>query len=83
MAKFDDLGPINCHLFLQGQTVAASFYSDWPATRETIQRQLPGLRHQLKEAGFDTGDFHSFPGTLAPPRQPVTGFTESLIDVEV
>lgn len=81
---FDGLGPICCHLYLQGMTVAASFYSQLPSTRETIEQALPELKHQLSRAGFDFAELHSFAGTSVPTiGAPGAGFDEALIDIEV
>ena len=64
-------------------TVAASFYCDIETTRSRIETELPQLRRQLTRAGFDPGDFHSFPGLPAPVQQPgACEFNESLIDLE-
>ena len=77
------LGPVSCHLVLEGCSVAASFYSELAQTRERIERELPQLRQQLTRAGFSPGEFHSFPGAPAPQRKPnAADFAESLIDVE-
>ena len=77
------LGPVSCHLVLEGCSVAASFYSELAQTRERIEMELPQLRQQLTRAGFSPGEFHSFPGAPAPQRKPnAADFAESLIDVE-
>ena len=81
--EFGDLGPVSCHVFLQGFRIAASFYSDWTATQESIESALPQLRQQLVAAGFDPGEMHSFPGNMAPAADSVAEFVESLIDIEV
>ena len=82
--EFADLGPISCHLFLEGQAVAASFYSEQDQTRNQIEQALPELEQQLRSAGFTNCEFHSFPATLAKT-EPVakTAYSESLIDIEV
>ncbi|MCP4387907.1 MAG: flagellar hook-length control protein FliK, partial [Gammaproteobacteria bacterium] len=78
------LGPVSCHLVLEGHAVGASFYCERAQTRERIEMELPLLRQQLTSAGFTPGEFHSFPGKLAPDRTPTTSdFAESLIDIEV
>jgi len=81
--EFEGLGPISCHLFLEGRAVAASFYSDQDQTRSRIDQALPELRHQLLNAGFTNCEFHSFPGSPAKTPPPArTGYSESLIDIE-
>ena len=82
--EFEGLGPISCHLFLEGQAVAASFYSEQDQTRSQIEQALPELEQQLRSAGFTNCEFHSFPATLAKTG-PVTtaAYSESLIDIEV
>ena len=81
--EFEGLGPISCHLFLEGRALAASFYSVQDQTRNRIDQALPQLKQQLLNAGFTNCEFHSFPGTPAntPPRAR-TGYSESLIDIE-
>lgn len=77
------LGPIACHLVLEGRAIAASFYSEHELTRDRIEAELPLLRQQLSSAGFTPGEFHSFPGAPAsvqaskPPE-----FSEALVDIE-
>ena len=82
--EFEGLGPVSCHLFLEGQAVAASFYSEQDQTRNQIEQALPELEQQLRSAGFTNCEFHSFPATLANSG-PVgrTAYPESLIDIEV
>jgi len=82
--EFEGLGPISCHLFLEGQAVAASFYSEQDQTRNQIERALPELEQQLRSAGFTNCEFHSFPATVAKSG-PIakTAYPESLIDIEV
>jgi len=82
--EFEGLGPIACHLFLEGQAVAASFYSEQEQTRNWIEQALPDLAQQLHSAGFTNCEFHSFPATLAKTGPVVTtAYSESLIDIEV
>ncbi len=77
------LGPIACHLVLEGRAIAASFFSEHELTRDRIEAELPLLRQQLSSAGFTPGEFHSFPGAPAslqaskPPE-----FSEALVDIE-
>ncbi len=81
--EFEGLGPIACHLFLEGRALAASFYSDQHQTRNRIDQALPELRQQLLDAGFSNCEFHSFPGAPANTPPPArTGYSESLIDIE-
>jgi hypothetical protein len=81
--EFEGLGPISCHLFLEGRAVAASFYSDQDQTRNRIDQALPELKQQLTSAGFTNCEFHSFPGAHANTPPPArTGYSESLIDIE-
>ena len=81
--EFEGLGPISCHLFLEGQALAASFYSDQDQTRNRIDQALPELKRQLISAGFTNCEFHSFPGSPAKTPPPArTGYSESLIDIE-
>ena len=82
--EFEGLGPISCHLFLEGQAVAASFYSEQDQTRNQIEQALPELEQQLRSAGFTNCEFHSFPATLARTGSVTTAaYPESLIDIEV
>jgi flagellar hook-length control protein FliK len=77
------LGPIACHLVLEGRAIGASFYSEHELTRDRIEAELPLLRQQLSSAGFTPGEFHSFPGapaSLQPSSAPE--FSESLVDIE-
>jgi len=79
-----DLGPVACHIFLQGEAVAASFYCEKSHTRIRVEQALPELKKQLSAAGFTAGDFHSFPGKPVQPRtSTASSYTESLIDIEV
>lgn len=81
--EFEGLGPISCHLFLEGQALAASFYSDQDQTRIRIDQALPELKQQLLAAGFTSCEFHSFLGAPANTPSPArTGYSESLIDIE-
>ena len=81
--EFEGLGPIACHLFLEDQALAASFYSDQDQTRIRIDQALPELKQQLLNAGFSNCEFHSFPGAPANTPPPArTGYSESLIDIE-
>jgi hypothetical protein len=81
--EFEGLGPISCHLFLEGQALAASFYSDQDQTRNRIDQALPELKQQLLGAGFTNCEFHSFLGAPAnTPPVARTGYSESLIDIE-
>lgn len=81
--EFEGLGAICCHLFLEGQALSASFYSEQDQTRNRIDQALPELKQQLHQAGFTNCEFHSFPGaaTINPPPAR-TGYSESLIDIE-
>ena len=81
---FDDLGPVSCHIVLEGLAIGASFYSEREPTRERICAALPQLRQRFGAAGFRPGDFHSFPGRAAPDPAPrAADFCEPLIDIEV
>ena len=78
------LGPVACHLFLQGVTVAASFYCENSRTRAQVEQALPELKQQLSVAGFDAGELHSFAGKPGQSRvAATTSYAESLIDIEV
>ncbi len=82
--EFADLGPISCHIFLEGLTVAASFYSEQNQTRYRIEQALPELEQQLAGAGFTSCEFHSFPSGLVANKSPTaTSYSESLVDIEV
>ena len=82
--EFEGLGPISCHLFLEGRAVAASFYSEQVQTRNQIEQALPELEQQLHSAGFTNCEFHSFPATLVRTGSVTTAaYPESLIDIEV
>jgi flagellar hook-length control protein FliK len=79
-----DLGPVACHIFLQGEAVAVSFYCEKSHTRIRVEQALPELKQQLSVAGFTAGEFHSFPGKpVQPQTSTATSYTESLIDIEV
>ena len=79
-----DLGPVACHIFLQGETVAASFYCEKSQTRIRVEQALPELRQQLSVAGFSAAELHSFPGKPGKPQtSTTTSYAESLIDIEV
>jgi hypothetical protein len=79
-----DLGPVACHIFLQGVTVAASFYCEKSQTRIRVEQALPELKQQLSVAGFSAGELHSFPGKPGQPQtSTTTRYAESLIDIEV
>ncbi len=81
--ELGSLGPMACHLVLEGNAVAASFYCALDETRVRVELELPLLRQQLSRAGFDPGEFHSFTGLPAADQatdRPV--FSESLLDVE-
>ena len=81
---FAGLGPISCHIILQGITVAASFYSEQKQTRTRIEGALPLLKQQLVGAGFSPGEFYSFAGKLAHNQAPATtAYSEALVDIEV
>jgi hypothetical protein len=81
--EFAGLGAISCHIFLEGMTVAVSFYSEQNQTRNRIELALPELKQQLSSAGFSSGEFHSFAG-IKDQVEPstTTRFSESLIDLE-
>jgi len=82
--EFAGLGPISCHIILQGITVAASFYSEQKQTRTRIEGALPLLKKQLIGAGFSPGEFYSFAGKLAHNQAPATtAYSEALVDIEV
>jgi hypothetical protein len=79
-----ELGPVACHIFLQGVAVAASFYCKKSQTRMRVEQALPELKQQLSAVGFTTGEFHSFPEKPGQPRTSKTNaYAESLIDIEV
>jgi hypothetical protein len=79
-----DLGPVACHIFLQDEAVAASFYCEKSQTRTRVEQALPELKQQLSVAGFTVGEFHSFPGKpVQSQTSTATSYTESLIDIEV
>jgi flagellar hook-length control protein FliK len=79
-----DLGPVACHIFLQGMAVAASFYCEKSQTRTRVEQALPELKQQLSVAGFSAGELHSFPGKPGQPQtSTTTSYAESLIDIEV
>ena len=82
--EFSALGPVCCHIVLEGSAVAASFYSERAATRANIDAALPELRRQLIDAGFDAGEFHSFSGGFKIDQSPLAAAVgEALIDIEV
>ncbi|MEM7561686.1 MAG: flagellar hook-length control protein FliK [Pseudomonadota bacterium] len=82
--EFAELGPICCHLFLQDENLAVSFYSENPRTRDRFDAALPMLRTQLLEAGFIPGELHSFQGIpTAQQSMPSLRGIESLLDIRV
>ncbi len=81
--EFAGLGPISCHLVLEGLALAASFYSEQVDTRDRIETSLPDLTRQLTEAGFQPGGLYSFQGRPAATTTAAVGYSESLIDIEV
>ena len=81
---FPSLGPICCHLFLQGENLAVSFYSEKPETRDIFDSALPLLRKQLFDAGFTPGELFSFQGLPASAdSEPSVSGIESLLDIRV
>lgn len=82
--EFSALGPVCCHVVLEGSAVAASFYSERATTRADIDAALPELRRQLTDAGFEAGEFHSFSGGFKIEQSPLAAdIGEALIDIEV
>ena len=60
--EFGLLGLISTHLLLDDGRLSASFWSGNPETRQNIDSNLPDFKAQISRAGFDLGQFHSFPG---------------------
>lgn len=80
---FSGLGPITCHVVLEGLAVAASFYCAHDQSRDRIEQALPELRQQLDAAGFVAGELHGFVAAA----ETTTGdrayrIDDALIDVE-
>ncbi len=81
--EFGELGPVSCHIVLEGDRVGASFYSLEAHARQSIEQALPRLRQRLAAAGFATGEMHSFTGkSVSDPEPAVRAFGETLIDIE-
>ncbi len=81
--EFAGLGPVSCHIALDGFTVAASFYCAKGQTRDYVEQALPELRRQLGAAGFSVGELHGFVAPSGPPAgQPGYRVEDALIDVE-
>ena len=82
--EFGVLGLISTHLLLDSNRLSASFWSQQAETRNKIESHLGDFKQQLTRAGYDLGQFHSFPGK--PPedsaRDPMT-MPETLLDIRV
>lgn len=82
--EFGLLGLISTHLVLEENTLSASFWSVLPATQDKIDQNLSDFERQISRAGFDIGQFNSYPGK--PPVEPVEQIlpgSESLLDIKV
>lgn len=78
------LGPLSCHVSLQGARVGASFFSRSDSIQARIEAALPELRRQLDRVGFIADELHSHVGE--PPsrsRHRVSVPVESVIDLKV
>ena len=81
--EFADLGPVSCHLLLDGVAVTASFYCATESTRDRVEQALPSLRRQLGAAGFVATELHGFVATgEAANRPPEYRVGDALIDLE-
>lgn len=82
--EFGLLGLISTHLLLDGNKLSASFWSQHTETRNKIESHLYDFKQQLTRAGYDLGQFHSFPGK--PPEESVHDamtMPETLLDIRV
>ncbi|MDH5354172.1 MAG: flagellar hook-length control protein FliK, partial [Gammaproteobacteria bacterium] len=82
--EFGLLGMISTHLMLEENTLSASFWSVLPATQDKIDQNLPDFEQQINRAGFNLGQFNSFPGKPpVAPTQQILPSSESLLDIKV
>jgi len=82
--EFGLLGLISTHLLLDGNRLSASFWSQQPETTNKIESHLGEFKQQLTRAGYDLGQFHSFPGK--PPEESAgdaISMPETLLDIRV
>ncbi len=82
--EFGLLGMISTHLMLEENTLSASFWSVLPATQDKIDQNISDFEKQISRAGFDLGQFSSFPGK--PPTEPaqqILPSSEALLDIKV
>ncbi len=82
--EFGLLGLISTHLLLDDGRLSASFWSSKPETQQKIDSNLSDFKAQISRAGFDLGQFHSFPGK--PPEtteRDQLDLPETLLDIRV
>lgn len=82
--EFGSLGMISTHLLLEENTLSASFWSVLPTTQDKVDQNLSDFEKQISRAGFNLGQFNSFPGR--PPTEPVQQISpssEALLDIKV
>ena len=82
--EFGLLGMISTHLMLEENALSASFWSVLSATQNKIDQNLSAFEKQISRAGFNLGQFNSFPGR--PPTQPaeqILPSSEALLDIKV
>jgi len=82
--EFGLLGLISTHLLLDGNRLSASFWSQQIETQNKIDSHLNDFKQQITRAGYDLGQFHSFPGK--PPEEPARDamtMPETLLDIRV
>ena len=82
--EFGLLGLISTHILLDGNRLSASFWSQQIETQDKIDGNLDDFKQQLTRAGYDLGQFHSFPGK--PPKGPdreAMAMPETLLDIRV
>lgn len=82
--EFGLLGLVSTHLILDDGRLSASFWSSKPETRQKIDSNLSAFKAQISGAGFDLGEFHSFPGK--PPEtneRDKLDLPDTLLDIRV
>lgn len=82
--EFGLLGLISTHLLLDEGTLSATFWSSKSQTQQIIDSNLSDFMAQISRAGFNLGQFHSFPGK--PPatnEHDRSDMPETLLDIRV
>lgn len=53
--NFDNIGPVNSRILLEGEAVSATFWSENQDTTKLIQEKIPLLEAALRNAGLEVG----------------------------